>query len=108
MRGPLYAASDIAQPRDLGFEVIRGDELRTLSPERVRAHASARRIGDGPTFFSFDIDVLDPSFAPGTGTPEVDGLYPREAFAFMRALPGSRSPASTSSRSHRRMTTPAR
>ncbi|HET9125492.1 MAG TPA: agmatinase [Solirubrobacteraceae bacterium] len=87
MRGPLYAGSDVDQPRELGFEVIRGEELRTLSPEaygeRVRA-----KIGDGPTFFSFDIDVLDPSFAPGTGTPEVDGLYPREAFAFMRALAG--------------------
>lgn len=87
MRGPLYGGSDVDQPRELGFEVIRGEELRTLSPEaygeRVRA-----KIGDGPTFFSFDIDVLDPSFAPGTGTPEVDGLYPREAFAFMRALAG--------------------
>jgi agmatinase len=87
MRGPLYAGSDVDQPRELGFEVIRGEELRTLSPEaygeRVRA-----KIGEGPTFFSFDIDVLDPSFAPGTGTPEVDGLYPREAFAFMRALAG--------------------
>jgi agmatinase len=87
MRGPLYAGSDVEQPRELGFEVIRGEELRALSPreyaERVRA-----KVGDGPTFFSFDIDVLDPSFAPGTGTPEVDGLYPREAFAFMRALAG--------------------
>jgi agmatinase len=87
MRGPLYAGSDVEQPRELGFEVIRGEQLRTLSPEdygeRVRA-----KVGDGPTFFSFDIDVLDPSFAPGTGTPEVDGLYPREAFAFMRALAG--------------------
>ncbi len=87
MRGPLYAASDIAQPSDLGFEVIRGDELRTLSPDEYARRVRAR-IGEGPTFFSFDIDVLDPSFAPGTGTPEVDGLYPREAFAFMRALAG--------------------
>jgi agmatinase len=87
MRGPLYAASDVAQPRDLGFEVVRGDELRTLSPEEYAARVRAK-VGDGATFFSFDIDVLDPSFAPGTGTPEVDGLYPREAFAFMRALAG--------------------
>lgn len=87
MRGPLYARSDVAQPRELGFEVIRGDELRTLSPEEYGRRVRAR-IGDGPTFFSFDIDVLDPSFAPGTGTPEVDGLYPREALSFMRALAG--------------------
>jgi len=87
MRGPLYGASDVTQPRDLGFEVIRGDELRTLSAEQYAARVRAK-VGDGPTFFSFDIDVLDPSFAPGTGTPEVDGLFPREAFAFMRALAG--------------------
>jgi agmatinase len=73
----------------MGFEVIDGDELVTLTPaqygERVRA-----RIGDGPVYMSFDIDVLDPAFAPGTGTPEVAGLYPREALAFLRALAGIR------------------
>ena len=47
-----------------------------------------QRIGDGPVYMSFDIDVLDPAFAPGTGTPEVNGLFPREALAFMRALAG--------------------
>jgi agmatinase len=87
MRGPLYAASDLEQPLALGFEVIMGEELQTLTPaqygERVRA-----RIGDGPVYMSFDIDVLDPAFAPGTGTPEVAGLLPREALAFMRALAG--------------------
>jgi agmatinase len=87
MRGPLYGPADVDQPRDMGFEVIDGDELATLSPaqygERVRA-----RIGEGPVYMSFDIDVLDPAFAPGTGTPEVAGLYPREAFGFLRALAG--------------------
>jgi agmatinase len=39
---------------------------------------------------SFDIDVLDPAFAPATGTPEVDGLYPREALALLRSLAGIR------------------
>lgn len=87
MRGPLYAASDVDQPREMGFEVISGDELRTLSAERYAERVRAR-IGDGPVFFSFDIDVLDPAFAPGTGTPEVDGLYPREALAYLRALAG--------------------
>jgi agmatinase len=48
------------------------------------------RIGDGPVYMSFDIDVLDPAFAPGTGTPEVAGLYPREALGFLRALAGIR------------------
>ncbi|MGH2843250.1 MAG: arginase family protein, partial [Solirubrobacteraceae bacterium] len=51
--------------------------------QRVRA-----RIGGGPVFMSFDVDVLDPAFAPGTGTPEVGGLTPREALGYLRALAG--------------------
>jgi agmatinase len=47
-----------------------------------------KRVGEGPTYLSFDIDVLDPAFAPGTGTPEVAGLFPHEALAFLRALAG--------------------
>jgi agmatinase len=87
MRGSLYAASDLDEPRSWGFQIVPCDELRTWTPqqygERVRA-----RIGDGPAYLSFDIDVLDPAFAPGTGTPEVAGLLPHEAIAFLRALAG--------------------
>ena len=45
-------------------------------------------VGDGPTYLSFDIDCLDPAFAPGTGTPEVGGLSTREALALLRGLSG--------------------
>jgi agmatinase len=45
-------------------------------------------IGGGPVFLSVDVDVLDPAFAPGTGTPEVGGLTPREALGYLRALAG--------------------
>jgi len=87
MRGPLYDAGDAIQPVEMGFEVITGDALQAMPPaeygRRVR-----ERIGGGPVYMSFDIDVLDPAFAPGTGTPEVTGLYPREALAFLRALAG--------------------
>ena len=87
MRGPLYAPADLDDPAEMGFEIMTGDELVQLSPaqygERVRT-----RIGDGPVYMSFDIDVLDPAFAPGTGTPEVGGLTPREALGYMRALAG--------------------
>ncbi|MGH2890202.1 MAG: agmatinase [Solirubrobacteraceae bacterium] len=87
MRGPLYGAADLVQPREMGFEIVAADELTSLTPaqygERVRA-----RIGDGPVYMSFDIDVLDPAFAPGTGTPEAGGLHPREALSFIRALAG--------------------
>ena len=87
MRGPLYAASDIAQPLEMGFDVISGEELRSLTPAAYAARVR-NRIGDGPVYMSFDIDVIDPAFAPATGTPEIDGLFPREALAFMRALAG--------------------
>lgn len=46
-------------------------------------------IGDGPTYFSFDIDSLDPAFAPGTGTPEVGGLTTREALDLIRGMRGA-------------------
>jgi agmatinase len=87
MRGPLYAAADLEVPREMGFEVIPGPELTELAPAEYGARVRAR-IGEGPVYLSFDIDVLDPAFAPGTGTPEVAGLYPREALAFLRALAG--------------------
>ena len=87
MRGPLYAASDLDDAREMGFELIPGDELRSIGPgdygERVRS-----RVGDGPVMLSFDIDVIDPAFAPGTGTPEVAGLLPHEALVLLRSLAG--------------------
>lgn len=91
MRGPLYGPEDTDVPRELGFEVIPGPDLLAMTPDqygdRVRARVGAGgRVG--PTFLSFDIDVLDPASAPGTGTPEVAGLEPREALAFLRALAG--------------------
>jgi agmatinase len=87
MRGPVYGAADVAMPSELGFEAISCEELVTLSPAQYgeRAHA---RVGDGPLFLSFDVDVLDPAFAPGTGTPEAAGLTTREALGFVRALRG--------------------
>ena len=45
-------------------------------------------IGDGPTYVTFDVDSIDPGFAPGTGTPEVGGLTPREVLQLLRGLQG--------------------
>jgi agmatinase len=89
MRGPLYTRADVDAPSELGFEVIAGDQLRALSPADYAARVKAR-VGDGPAYLSFDIDVLDPAFAPGTGTPEVAGLQPREAIDLLRSLEGLR------------------
>jgi agmatinase len=87
MRGPLYSRADVEAPNELGFEVITGDQLRALSPGDYAARVKSR-VGDGPAYLSFDIDVLDPAFAPGTGTPEIAGLQPREAVDLLRALKG--------------------
>ena len=87
MRGSLYGPDDVAMPKDLGFEVIPCEELVTLTAEEYGARARSR-TGEGPLFLSFDIDVLDPAFAPGTGTPEAGGLSTREALGFIRSLRG--------------------
>jgi agmatinase len=87
MRGPLYGPGDLEVPRSLGFEVIPGDALRALSPGEFGALVR-KRLGDAPPYFSFDIDVIDPAYAPGTGTPEVGGLSGPEALGFVRALAG--------------------
>jgi agmatinase len=89
MRGSLYGPEDVALPQELGFEVLSCDELCALTPAEYGARARAR-VGDGPLFLSFDIDVLDPAFAPGTGTPEAGGLTTREALGYLRALAGLR------------------
>jgi agmatinase len=89
MRGPLYGPGDAAMPAELGFEVITCEELVALSHEQYAERVRAR-VGEGPLFLSFDIDVLDPAFAPGTGTPEAGGLATREALAYVRALRGLR------------------
>jgi agmatinase len=89
MRGGVYAPSDVDLPGELGFEVIPTDELVTLTPEAYAARVRAR-TGEGPLFLSFDVDVLDPAFAPGTGTPEAGGLTTREALGYVRALHGLR------------------
>ncbi|HEX2087252.1 MAG TPA: agmatinase [Solirubrobacteraceae bacterium] len=87
MRGTLYGERDVEAPRALGYEAIYMEELETLTPreygERVRA-----RVGDAPAFLSFDVDFVDPAFAPGTGTPEVGGPTSGQAMAYLRALTG--------------------
>jgi agmatinase len=87
MRGPLYSAADLGAARELGFELLTGAELGVLTPEQYGARVR-ERVGDAPALLSFDVDVLDPAFAPGTGTPEVAGLSPAEALALLRALAG--------------------
>jgi agmatinase len=85
IRGPLYAASDLADDAVLGFQVLSCPEIDSMGLagliERVHARLSGR-----PVYVSLDIDVLDPAHAPGTGTPEAGGLSARELLAVLRSL----------------------
>ncbi len=87
MRGTGYAADDFDWSRDQGFRVVQIEECwhRSLMPlmEEVRD-----KVGGGPVYLSFDIDGLDPSFAPGTGTPEVGGLTVPQALEIIRGCRG--------------------
>jgi agmatinase len=89
MRGSVYAAGDLDDARDLGFTVVASEELRALGPEGY-GKLVRERVGERPVFLSFDIDFLDPAFAPGTGTPEIAGFSTAEAVGFLRALRGIR------------------
>jgi agmatinase len=87
MRGSLYSKQDLDDARDLGFELVQWEQLRDLDPAiygtRVRD-----RLGDGPAYLSFDIDFVDPAFAPATGTPEVGGPTSAQALDLVRSLDG--------------------
>ncbi|WP_407496122.1 agmatinase [Pseudooceanicola sp. MF1-13] len=70
-----------------GMTVIHAEEVQAMGIEAVIARA-LEVIGQGPTYISFDVDSLDPAYAPGTGTPEVGGLEPREVMMLLRGLKG--------------------
>ena len=70
-----------------GMTVIHAEEISNLGIAEVIKRAR-QIVGDGPTYLSFDIDSLDPAFAPGTGTPEIGGLTTREVLELLRGLKG--------------------
>ncbi|WP_163849669.1 agmatinase [Pseudooceanicola aestuarii] len=70
-----------------GMRVIHAEEVAQIGVDAVIAIAR-EVVGAGPTYVSFDVDSLDPGFAPGTGTPEVGGLTPREVQAILRGMAG--------------------
>jgi agmatinase len=72
---------------DSGMTVIHAEDIDRLGLAAV-IETARRVVGDGPTYLSFDIDSLDPAYAPGTGTPEIGGLTTREAQAILRGLKG--------------------
>ena len=72
---------------EAGMTVIHAEEISGMGIPAIIEKAR-RIVGDGPTYLSFDIDSLDPAFAPGTGTPEIGGLTTREALELLRGLKG--------------------
>ena len=87
LRGTGYTAEDFDWSRDQGFKVVQVEELwhRSAAPLMKDVQAA---MGDGPTYLTFDIDSLDPGFAPGTGTPEIGGLTPVQALEIIRGCRG--------------------
>jgi len=73
--------------KDVGMTVVHAEEISTLGIAEIVRMARAV-VGDGPTYVTFDVDGLDPVFAPGTGTPEIGGLSTREALAILHGLKG--------------------
>jgi agmatinase len=87
LRGSLTAREDADLPKQYGIDALTYEELAALGPGEFSARVR-ERVGNGPCFLSFDIDFVDPAFAPGTGTPEVGGPSSREALTYVRSLAG--------------------
>ncbi|MDP8949884.1 MAG: agmatinase [Actinomycetota bacterium] len=87
MRGSIYDEGDWEDARELGFDLVPTDAVRKLGIEETIARIR-ERVGDAKVYVSFDVDFVDPAFAPGTGTPEIGGFTSREAQEFVRGLAG--------------------
>jgi guanidinopropionase len=85
IRGPLNNPDLWKFSYDAGMRVITMEEFEDMGIEYVKEEIDAV-IGDDPTYVTFDVDGLDPVYAPGTGTPEVGGLTTREALSLIRHL----------------------
>jgi guanidinobutyrase len=87
LRGTGYAADDFDWPRGQGFRVVQAEECwyRSLAPLMAEIR---EQMGGGPVYLSFDIDSLDPAFAPGTGTPEIGGLTVMQGLEIVRGCRG--------------------
>ncbi|MEM7069655.1 MAG: agmatinase [Pseudomonadota bacterium] len=87
LRGTGYEADDFDTARKWGFTVVHAEELwyKSAAPliEKIR-----RQIGDRPVYLTYDIDSLDPAYAPGTGTVEIGGLTTTQAMEIIRGCKG--------------------
>ncbi|WP_246665157.1 agmatinase [Neorhizobium sp. P12A] len=87
IRGSIYEPGEHKWAKDQGIRIIYIEEFAARGAEAVMAEARSI-VGDAPTYVSFDIDSIDPSMAPGTGTPEIGGFTTREAQQLVRLIDG--------------------
>ncbi len=87
LRGSMYDNDDFEWGEKMGVRLVRVEEAIEKGPKTIMAEAR-KIVGDDETYVSFDIDMLDPVYAPGTGTPEIGGFTTREAQSLLRELRG--------------------
>ena len=85
IRGSLYDPQDLANDEKMGFTIVHCRDFDRLGVDGILDRV-LERVGDAPVYISIDIDVLDPAFAPGTGTPEAGGMTSRELLAVLRGF----------------------
>ncbi len=84
IRGPVYSEKDFEFGEEHGVTAVRAEEIHRRGVEAVRPHLD--RLRGRKVYVSFDIDAVDPAFAPGTGTPEVGGLSSAQVLDLLRML----------------------
>lgn len=84
VKGPLNTKDDFAYAKEHGVELITYEDWRREGTARIDAFLD--RLGDDPAYLTFDIDCIDPTYAPGTGTPSVGGYTSAEALSLLRGL----------------------
>ena len=87
LRGTGYTAEDFDWARDRGFHIVQAEQLWHQSASPLMEQVT-ETIGTRPVYLSFDIDSLDPAYAPGTGTPEIGGLTTIQALEIIRGCRG--------------------
>ena len=87
MRGSVYTKDAYDDSTALGFKVVTMSAVRKMGLSELM-ESVRKRVGQHKVFVTFDIDVVDPAFAPGTGTPEVGGFSSAEAIDLVRGLEG--------------------
>ena len=87
LRGSLYDKEDYNMSHDAGLLTIPGPQLHKIGIEKA-IEIVKERTGDRPAYLTFDIDFVDPAYAPGTGTPEAGGFTGHDSISFVRGLSG--------------------